>query len=97
MKILEFLEVPIVEIKKQNPAVLFNKKQSIILLIQALIEIMGKIIEPYVNRIITILMRFFGDQNETIRLTSLKLTKIIMSFLSAYGLKNMLPLLLKGI
>ena len=97
MKILEFMEENFETKKQNNPNIINNRKQAILLLIQALSENLGKTIEPYVNRILTVLMQFFGEQNETIRLSSLKATKTIMSFLSAYGVKLILPLLLKGI
>jgi hypothetical protein len=41
-------------------------------------------------------MNFFGDQNESIRELSLNATKVAMESISSYGVKLILPLLLKG-
>jgi len=92
MNIFGFLEQN-VEGKKVSPTI----KLAIIYLIQALIENLGKTFEPYYLRVLQILMNFYGEQHEEIRLASLKCTKIMMSYLSAFGVKQVLPQLLKGI
>ena len=71
-------------------------KKGCLFLIQALLENFKKIIEPYTERILFCIMQFFGDNNEEIRNLSLKATKTTMSNLSAFGVKIMLPILLKG-
>ena len=92
LKINNFLEQN-VEGKTVSP----NIKIAIFTLSQALVENLGKIFEPYFLKVLQILMNFYGENQEEIRTSSLRCTRVMMSYLSAYGVKQVLPQLLKGI
>lgn len=91
MQIIDFTSQNIDPKKDGN-----HKKMGIILVIQALVENLGKRFEPYFISLLNNLMSFFGDPNEEVRLASLKCAKAMMFNLSAYGVKQILPQLLKG-
>ncbi len=40
---------------------------------------------------------FFGDNTESVRVMAIKATKVSMKNLSAYGVKILLPIFLKGL
>ena len=72
-------------------------KEGILNLLGALYENNGKVLEPYLPRFFSILMQFFGDNNDEVRSMSLNICRSAISKLSSFGVKNVLPLLLKGI
>ena len=72
-------------------------KQANLYLILALFENLGKLFEPYQQNVFQTVMNFFGDSDESIRTLSIKATKTAMMNLSAYGVRQLLPILLQGI
>ena len=72
-------------------------KEAILHLLGALYDNNGKVLEPYLPRFMLILMQFFGDNNEGVRSMSLLICRSAISKLSSFGVKNVLPLLLKGL
>ena len=54
-------------------------------------------LEPYIEQVIQVVFIFIGDQAENIRELSIKTIKILMRVLSGYGVKIILPYLLKGL
>lgn len=91
MKIFQFIDESI-DGKKDKPY-----KESALYVLIALLEDFGRVIEPFIVKIIQVLMYFFGDPCEDIRELALHATKIIMSRLTGYGVKIVLPYLLKGL
>lgn len=91
MKIFDFV-MEDMDVKKESK----HRMLAVLILIEALAENLQKIIEPYLVKILNILMKFFGSQHEEIRHQSLRCSKALMSSLSSYGVKQILPLLLQG-
>ena len=91
MKIMDFLMQDL-DVKKESK----SRKLSVLVLIETLAENLQKIIAPYLVHILNVLMKFFGSQDEDIRSQSLRCSKVLMSTLSTYGVKQILPLLLQG-
>ena len=63
----------------------------------ALLDVLGRLFEPYVDRVMVVIMHFFGETNDKIKDLSINCTKLIMSRLTGYGVKIILPTLLKGL
>jgi len=74
-----------------------NEKLTGLVLIQAMLDVFGRMLEPYIVAIIQVLTVYFGDLDELIGRLSIKATKILMSNLSGYGVKVVLPFLLRGL
>ncbi|KAL4445680.1 hypothetical protein ABPG74_006231 [Tetrahymena malaccensis] len=74
-----------------------QQKESILTLIICFLDVLGRVFEPYVSRVIKVLMHFFAETNETIKDLALSATKLLMSRLTGYGVKIILPQLLKGL
>ncbi len=70
-----------------------EEKLANLFMCEALVEIFGRLIEPYVPKVMSILMKYFGDGREEVRKSSLNGTRLIMNRLTGYGVKNVLPFL----
>lgn len=66
-------------------------------MITCFIDILGRVFEPFIVRVIKVLMFFFGETNETVKDLALHATKLLMSKLTGYGVKIILPQLLQGL
>ncbi len=66
-------------------------------LLYAIIENFPKVLEPYLEKILQIMLQFFNETNEQIRNLSQKAIKIVMQTVSAYGVKRVLPLLVSAL
>ena len=62
-----------------------QQKESILLLITCFIDILGRVFEPFIVRVIKVLMFFFGETNESVKDLALHATKLLMSKLTGYG------------
>ena len=72
-------------------------KESVLVLLEALLEIYQRLLEPYIDKVIQVVFIYIGDQSEDIRDLSVRIIKILMRVLSGYGVKIILPYLLKGL
>ena len=64
--------------------------------LEALIQTFGRVLEPYIVKVIQSIMLFIGDPAEEIRELSLSAIKALMRHLSGFGVKIVLPFLLVG-
>lgn len=67
------------------------------MIIYSLLEVFGRVLEPYIMKTIKILMHYYGDNDERIRDLSVNTTQVLMKCLSGYGVKMILPILLEGL
>lgn len=73
-----------------------NKKIGSLIGIEVFIIMFGRLFEPYIIQLLPSLLVCFGDSNTTIRQVAEDTSKIIMSCLSATGVRMTLPMLLKS-
>lgn len=62
-----------------------QQKEAVLILVTCLIDVLGRVFEPFVARVMKVLMHFFGETNESIKELSLNATKLLMSRLTGYG------------
>lgn len=79
-----------------------NKKESqqregAFLAFELLAAILGRLFEPYVIQIVPQLLAGFGDSNADVRDSCLAAAKACFAKLSSYGVKQILPTLLRGL
>lgn len=74
-----------------------QQKESILLLVTCFLDVLGRVFEPFIARVMKTLMHFFGETNEAIKELALNATKLLMSRLTGYGVKVILPQLLLGL
>ncbi len=72
-------------------------KQGAILCLEGLTRSLGRLFEPYVISTLPILLKAFADSAPLVRSATQVSSKVIMSKLSAHGVKLVLPHLLVGI
>lgn len=92
-------ELQIFDLLKQNSDLKKDKgiKEATLYLIQAYIETFERVIEPYITEIAEIIMLFFTDRSEEIRDLALDTIKLMMKKLTSFGVKIVLPQMLKGL
>lgn len=75
-----------------------SQKDSALVLVEALLDILDKALEPYIDRIITIIIQYVGDQAEEASARAQAIIKKIITIrnLSHQSVKKVLPLLFKG-
>lgn len=56
------------------------------ILITCLLDVLGRVFEPFIVRVIKVLMHFFGETNDAIKDLALNATKLLMSHLTGYGI-----------
>lgn len=64
---------------------------------EILATILGRLFEPYVSEILPLLLASFGDSSTSVRQATSDAAKAIMSKLSGYAVKVILPTLLAGL
>ncbi|EGR27417.1 hypothetical protein IMG5_195990 [Ichthyophthirius multifiliis] len=92
LNMFKYLETDSLDQKKDIP-----QKESRLLLLQALLDVFGRLFEPYIVKVMKILMFFFGETNEKLKDLAVSCTKLLMSRLTGYGVKIILPTLLCGL
>jgi hypothetical protein len=78
---------------EKNPAA----REGALLAFQCLCERLGRLFEPYVTKILPMLLVCFGDGHAPVREATDLVAKAIMANLSGQGVKLVLPALLKGL
>lgn len=81
-----------VENKKES-----QQREGAFLAFELLATILGRIFEPYVIQIVPQLLAGFGDSNADVRDSCLAAAKACFAKLSSYGVKQILPTLLRGL
>ncbi|CAD8203588.1 unnamed protein product [Paramecium pentaurelia] len=89
-KIFENLEV---KEKKES----LEDKFNVLIQLQAMIELFQKTLEPYVLKVMYLLMKYFGEGRVEIRNLAMKNASRLLQSLSSYGVKIMLQSLLTGL
>lgn len=74
-----------------------NARQGALFAYELLSSILGRIFEPYVIRILPLLLTSFGDPVVDVREACSDAAKVCFSSLSSYGVKVILPDLLEGL
>ncbi|KAM0756603.1 ARM repeat-containing protein [Meredithblackwellia eburnea MCA 4105] len=81
-----------VEDKKSTEA-----RQGAVFGYEILATVLGRLFEPYVSEILPLLLTSFGDTSTSVRQATSDAAKAIMSKLSGYAVKVILPTLLSGL
>lgn len=74
-----------------------NQREGSLLAYELLSTVLGRLFEPYVIQIVPQLLTGFGDSNGNVREASLAAAKACFAKLSSYGVKKILPTLLRGL
>ncbi|KAK4642786.1 translational activator of GCN4 [Podospora bellae-mahoneyi] len=74
-----------------------RQRESALLAYELLSTILGRVFEPYVIQIVPQLLAGFGDANADVREAALAAAKACFAKLSSYGVKQILPTLLRGL
>lgn len=74
-----------------------NQREGSLLAYELLSTVLGQLFEPYVIQIVPQLLTGFGDGNANVREASLAAAKACFAKLSSYGVKKILPTLLRGL
>ena len=64
-------------------------------IIESLWSVFGKALEPFMTRLIPLVMQFLGDNDEKIRNVAKGILDLFMQNMSAFGLKQSIPTLLR--
>lgn len=74
-----------------------NQREGSLLAYELLSTVLGRLFEPYVIQIVPQLLTGFGDANANVRDAALAAAKACFAKLSSYGVKKILPTLLRGL
>ena len=74
-----------------------SRKIGALIAYEVFCNVLGKVFEPYVIKLIPNLFVCFGDASENVRKTTYETAKTIMNNLSVYGVKFILPALLDAL
>lgn len=74
-----------------------NQREGSLLAYELLSTVLGRLFEPYVIQIVPQLLTGFGDANANVREAALAAAKACFAKLSSYGVKKILPTLLRGL
>lgn len=73
-----------------------SKRYFIVFLLHSLWDYFGRIFEPHFPKVLPVLRQLFGDHSEDIRKLSTAALNVAMRSMSAYGVKQILPILMEG-
>ena len=97
MKIFEQLSDTLTSSKKKDfKDVDIGRRYFCVYMISALWHTFGTILEPVLERIFSVLTSLMGDSDESIRVHADEVIKRIMQAISEYGVKFIIPVLIKG-
>ncbi|EJT96915.1 ARM repeat-containing protein [Dacryopinax primogenitus] len=75
----------------------FESRQGALFAFETLSATLGRTFEPYIIQDLTLLLSAFGDSQPDVREATQDATRVIMSRISGYGVKVILPDLLSGL
>ncbi|THH23082.1 hypothetical protein EUX98_g8100 [Antrodiella citrinella] len=75
----------------------YEPRQGAMFAFETFSTILGRLFEPYVLRVLPILLNSFGDATLDVRESTHDAARVIMGNLSGYGVKTILPSLLSGL
>ena len=83
-------------VKKDYKDIHVNVRKGCVLLGEALWLVFDRLFEPCLKELLDFLLKFLGDSNEEIRvLTRVVMDKVMLN-ISEFGIKQILPILMKG-
>jgi hypothetical protein len=97
LRVIERLEETIASSKKRDMKdIEANKRFCCIYTVEALWLTFGRMMEPYLTRLLDILLAFLGDHVEAIRSAARRVLDRTMREVSEFGIKNLIPSLMRG-
>ncbi|EIW80197.1 ARM repeat-containing protein [Coniophora puteana RWD-64-598 SS2] len=75
----------------------FEPRQGTTFAFETLSTTLGRLFEPYITFILPLLLSAFGDSTGDVREAAQDAARVIMANMSAFGVKQILPLLLSGL
>ena len=75
----------------------YEPRQGAMFATETLATTLGRLFEPYITLVLPLLLTEFGDAVPDVREATQDAAKVIMSRLSGYGVKLILPTLLEGL
>jgi hypothetical protein len=75
----------------------YQSKQGALCALECLCDRLGLLFEPYVIVLLPLLLRCFSDSSDRVREAAQECARVIMSNLSAHGVKLVLPAILKSL
>ncbi|CAD8121429.1 unnamed protein product [Paramecium sonneborni] len=85
----------LLEVKERKESL--EDKFYVLIQLQAMIDLFQKILEPYVLKVMGILMKYFGEGKVEVRNLAMTNASRLLQSLSSYGVKIMLQPLLEGL
>jgi HEAT repeat protein len=75
----------------------FESRQGAMFTIETLSLTLGRLLEPFITQVLPLLLIAFGDATADVREATVDASKALMSSVSGYGVKLILPSLLSGL
>ncbi|KAK0398217.1 hypothetical protein QR680_002482 [Steinernema hermaphroditum] len=91
MKELELMDIIKTSLEDKKSA---KKREGGLLALEMLSRSLGNLFEPYLLQVVTNLLIAFGDSNDSVRKSADDASRAMMSILSAYGVKLLMPAIL---
>ncbi|EEB91651.1 hypothetical protein MPER_09959, partial [Moniliophthora perniciosa FA553] len=75
----------------------YEPRQGVLFAFETMSTTLGRLFEPYIVYVLPLLLSSFGDATPDVREATQDAARVIMSHLSGYGVKLILPTLLSGL
>jgi HEAT repeat protein len=83
-------------VKKDYKDIHVKVRKGCVMLSEALWLVFDRLFEPCLKQLLDFLLKFLGDTNEEVRTLTSDVMKKVMSNISEFGIKQILPVLMKG-